>query len=162
VTRLLLVAATLVQSVLAGTNINGLVVTLPAWQETGARPWAEFSRHADLSRRGLTLYPVAAFLGLLLSIAAAVSFQRDRRRIAATPAPLYGGVLLSAAGLLVTAKAAPNMLSLRRLANNDEAGLRRALDGFHFWSNIRGVCQVLAFVANVWSLATIDRDSPRP
>jgi hypothetical protein len=160
VTRRLLVAATLVQSILAGTNVNGLLVTLPAWEEVGARSWAEFSRHADLSRRGLTLYPASAFLGLFLSLAAAISFRRDRRRLAASPVPVYGAVLMSAAGLLVTAKAAPNMLRLRRLASDDEAGLRQALSGFHFWSAVRGAFQVLGFVATVWSLATISRDSP--
>jgi hypothetical protein len=153
-TQRLVVAATLVQSVLAGTNVNGLVVSLPAWQQTGALPWAAFSRHADLSRRGMVLYPLSAFLGLVLSAAAVLSFRRDRARPRAAALPLYGAVLMDLGGLLVTVKAAPNMLRVRRLGD-DEAALQRALDGFQFWSNIRGVFQVLALVANVLSLARL-------
>jgi len=31
------------------------------------------------------------------------------------------------------------------------------LDGFQFWGNVRGVFQVLAFVANLWSLVVLSR-----
>lgn len=68
--------------------------------------------------------------------------------------PLHVAALMAAAGLLTTLKAAPNMLRVRRLGD-DEAALKRAMDGFQFWGNLRGLFQVLAFVGNVWSLAVL-------
>lgn len=43
------------------------------------------------------------------------------------------------------------MLGIARLG--DPAALQQAFDGFRFWGDIRGVCQVLAFFATVWALA---------
>ena len=63
-TRGLVIAATLVGSILAGTNVNRAVVEMPAWQQTGPLGWAAFSRHADLGRRAAILYPGSAFAGL--------------------------------------------------------------------------------------------------
>ena len=48
------------------------------------------------------------------------------------------------------------MLRLRRVGD-DEAALQWALNGFQFWSNIRGLFRALAFVASVWSLASVTR-----
>jgi hypothetical protein len=37
------------------------------------------------------------------------------------------------------------------------AALQQALDGFKFWSYIRGVCQISDFGANMWALVAILR-----
>jgi hypothetical protein len=126
---------------------------LPAWQKTGALEWGRFSRHADLER-GLFFYPAEAFSGAIFSGLAALSVRGDRSTPDAAKLPIYLAALLSLAGLLLTTRAAPNMLRVRHL-DDDAAGLQQALDGFEFWSRLRAVAQTGAFVANVFSLARL-------
>ncbi len=150
----LAILATLVDSILAGTNVNRALVEMPAWQKTGPLGWAAFSRHADLARNGALLYPFNAFAGAILSLAAVVSFRLNGSKPRAATIPIYLAPLLSIAGLLLTLKAAPNMLRIRHL-DDDVAALQQALNGFQFWGNIRGLFQFLAFVANLWSLVAL-------
>jgi len=58
-TILLLVPATLLGGVLAGSALDRVIVAGPAWHALGAAAWAEFSRHADLGT-GRIAYPVEA------------------------------------------------------------------------------------------------------
>ncbi len=150
----LVILATLVDSILAGTNVNRALVEMPAWQKTGARGWAAFSRHADLGQTGMLLYPLSAFASAILSLAAAVRFHLHGGEPSAAALPLHAAVLATIAGLVTTIKAAPIMLGVRNLGD-DTPALQQALDGFQFWGNIRGVLQVLAFVTNLWSLLAV-------
>jgi hypothetical protein len=149
-TRFLLAAATVLSGLLAGGNVDRAIVAMPAWEMVGAPAWAEFSRRADLVN-GLVLYPLEAIGAFLLILATAVSLHVDRAARAPITLPLGGAVVLAAGGLLCTLKAAPLMLSVGHL--DDPASLRQAFDGFHFWGDIRGAAQVLAFLATVWALA---------
>ncbi len=153
-TRGLALAASAVGGLLAGGNVDRLVVGFPAWRRVGTRAWADYSRHADLSANGMALYPFLAIGGATVSIAALASFRRDRRAPARAGLPLSAAAFLTIGGLLVTTQAAPNMLRLRRLGN-DRAALQRAFEGFYRWSAVRAVFQVLAFGANLWSLAAL-------
>jgi hypothetical protein len=153
-TRNLLIAATLFGGLLAGANIDRAIVQNSAWRDIGALAWAAYSRHADLSSRGFMLYPVLGIGGALLSVAAAVSLRRDKRAARYAALPIYAGAALTVGGLLVTTQAAPIMLSVATMGD-DPARLQQAMDGFAFWGGIRGVLQVLAFGANIWSLAAI-------
>ena len=153
-TRRLVVVATLVESILAGMNVDRAVVQMPAWQRTGPLHWAAYSRHADLARRAAILYPGSAFANLILRVAAAISYLGDAHRPPGAAVPLFGAALMAGCGLLTTIKAAPNMLRVPRLGD-DAAALQRAMDGFQFWGNVRGLFQVLAFVGNVWSLVAL-------
>ncbi len=148
--RALLAFALLFSGLLAGGNVDRAVAAMPAWQIVGATGWAEFSRHADLGN-GLFLYPVEAFGGALFALAAAIGFQFDRDALASVKVLLYASVVLAASGLLLTFEAAPIMLGIRDVA--DPAALARAFDGFWFWGNLRAICQVLAFVAQLVALA---------
>ena len=102
--RTLLGSATILNGILAGATADRFVVGIPALRKLGVRTWAEYSRHADLAPAGMAFYPTLAIGGTILTIAAAT---RDRRAIPAA--------VLAAAGLLVTFKAAPNMLVIRDL-----------------------------------------------
>ena len=148
----LVIDATVLHGFLAGGNAVRALVHMPAWRKVGPRAWAAFSRHADLGR-GLFLYPFEAIIGAVLSAGAAISFQFDP---AARPAalPRYLGAALAPAGLLATTQAAPKMLSLRRLGDDDPAALQRAFDGFERWGNVRGVAGV-SILANVWALMAV-------
>ncbi len=152
----LVIAATLVNSFLAAGNVNRAIVDMPAWQQTGPLAWAAFSRHADLATTAMILYPFEAFVGTLLSIAAAISFRRDRVARRWASVLVYGAALMGIGGLLATTQAAPVMLSVRDLGENAVA-LQQALNAFQFWGNVRGVFQVLAFIANLFSLVAISR-----
>jgi hypothetical protein len=150
----LAIAATLVNSLHAGGNVNRALVEMRAWQQTGPLGWAAFSRHADLGPTAMVLYPLAALAGAILSIAAVLSFRHGRGVPRSAAVPLYSAALLAIGGLLATTQAAPIMLSVRHLGD-DAPALQHALDGFQFWGNIRGVFQVLAFVANLWSVVAL-------
>ena len=90
----------------------------------------------------------------MLTAGAAISFQVDpAARLAALPR--YLGAALALAGLLATTQAAPKVLSLRRLGDDDPAALQRALDGFERWGNVRAVFQVLAFLVNMRTLLAV-------
>ena len=152
VTRNLVIAATLFGGILAGDNVDRIIVQMPAWRYVGARAWAAYSRKADLGN-GLILYPIVAIGGAILTIAAAIAFHFDKTAPRSAAVPMYGAVVSVIGGLLATIKAAPKMLSLRRI--DDEAGLQGAFNGFDRWTVVRAVPQVLAFVANLWSLVSI-------
>jgi hypothetical protein len=137
---------------LIGGIVDRALVGIPAWRVLGPDTWAQFSRHADLGR-GLIAYPVEAIGTTLLIVAAIVSFHRDRparRRIAV---PLYLAVAFSVAGLLITLKAAPIMLSL---GNNSLVSSKLAFTEFNYWGlYLRGAVDLLAFVCEIWALAAV-------
>jgi hypothetical protein len=154
-TRLLVMAATLVSGILAGGIIDRVIVGGPAWHELGAEAWVEYSRRADLWT-GLVAYPVEGIGATLLIVAAALSnyFDRSARREVALA--LYGVVALSIAGLLLTAKAAPIMLSLA--TPQSASANRHAFDEFFLWGlYFRGFADTLAFGALVWVLSNLTR-----
>jgi hypothetical protein len=146
----LLVAATVVSGLLAGMNVDRAVVAMPAWRRVGPVAWAEFSRRADLGN-GKVVYPAEAVGGFLLILAALTTALVEGRALGAAVLPLAVAAIFAAAGLVFTVKAAPFMLGIHSEA--DPARLARAFAGFLFWGNLRGVCQVMAFLACVWALA---------
>jgi hypothetical protein len=68
--------------------------------------------------------------------------------------PIYLSVVLVLGGLLATVKAAPIMMSLRRIGD-DTSALQKAFEGFRRWGNVRAIFQILAFLANVWALLAV-------
>jgi hypothetical protein len=160
ITREFIVAAALINGILASSNINRALIDMPAWHHVGAEDWAAFSRQADLSGRGMTLYPFEAFCGAILSMAAALSFRWTRTIPRSAALPIYGAVACTAAGLLATTQAAPIMLSVRNL--HDPIALQQALEGFTLWGGIRGAFQVLAYLGNVWALVAVGCSAPTP
>jgi hypothetical protein len=101
------------------------------------------------------LYPIEAFAGAFLTVAAAASHYFDRIARPAFAIPLCAAIVFSWCGLLLTIKAAPIMLGINEV--NDPAALQAAFDGFRFWGNIRGASQVLAFAALMWALRLLLR-----
>jgi hypothetical protein len=152
----LIVAATLLDGILAGGDVDRWLVGMPAWQTVGAVGWANYSRLADLGN-GLVLYPLLAIGGTLLSVGAAVSFARREKREISVGIPIYAAATLAIIGLLLTLKAAPFMLSLRHIGNEDAATLQHAFDQFEFWGGLRAVFQTLAFGSNLWSLTMVEK-----
>ena len=151
-----IVGATLANGLLAGGDVDRWLVGMPAWQSVGVVGWANYSRLADLGN-GFVLYPILAIAGTLLSLAAVVIFMRQAKHERVAAIPVYAAAALAVAGLLVTFKAAPFMLSLRHIGNEDVGLLQHAFDGFRLWGGVRTVLQTLGFGANLWSLAVIEK-----
>jgi len=160
ITHGLVVGATVLGGILAGGNVERAIVHMPAWRHVGAPAWAAFSREADLGN-GLIVYPLEAIGGAVLSIAAAITYHFDRSAPRTAAFPIYAAATMVAGGMLATTQAAPIMLSLRQ-PSNDSITLQRAFDGFEFWGGVRGVFQILAFGANLWSLVALLRPSTHP
>ena len=149
-----IVSATLANGLLAGGDIDRWLIGMPAWQSVGILAWANYSRSADLGN-GFVLYPILAIGGTLLSLAVVVVFIREGKHKCVVAIPVYAAAALAVAGLLMTLKAAPFMLSLGHIGNEDLVSLQHAFDGFRLWGGVRTVLQALAFGANLWSLAVI-------
>jgi hypothetical protein len=132
--RYLLLAAVLLSGLLAGLDVDRMFVAMPAWRVVGAEGWAQFSQHADLGN-GLLLYPLEAVGSVLFGLGAVVAFRFDHTAARAAALPLYAGLLLAIAGLLLTFKAAPVMLGIESKTDPEE--LRHAFEMFYFWGNIR-------------------------
>ena len=154
--RYLLLAAALLGGVLGGISADRLVVGFPAWRRLGAVAWAEYSRRADLGN-GLILYPAVAVGHAVLSILVAMALSRSAC-VSARPAA-YAAAAFAIVGLLATIRAAPFMLSLRQ-PGGDAAQAERAFSGFVFWSVPRAMAQLLAFVANLWTLTQLWPTTP--
>lgn len=153
-TRILLILATLIAGLLAGSNVDRAFVAMPAWQQIGALAWAEFSRHADLGN-GLILYPIEAIGGALLTIAAAIMVHFDRSSSRAAAVLIYAAALFALGGLVLTVKAAPMMLGIRGLS--ELGALQRSFEEFWYWGNLRAACQVFAFLLQLAALAVLLR-----
>ncbi len=150
-TVILLAAATFAGGLLAGANVDRAFVATHAWREVGVVGWAAFSRQADLGN-GLFLYPGEALLGAVLICAASAGCVVDRVR-GSLAIPVFAAAVLSMLGLALTLKAAPIMLGIKDLI--DPAALKTAFEAFHRWGNLRGICQVMAFAAEVWALSAL-------
>jgi hypothetical protein len=142
VTEVLTIAATVLSGVLAGAAADKAFVQLPARHRIGIVRYADYSRAADLGR-GLILYPILGAGAPILTIAAAAaSFFED----ATTGRPLLAAAaILAVAHVITTIQAAPKMLSLRRLPDQEEI-LAPVLHAFAQWTNIRAILQIATFL----------------
>lgn len=150
-TEVLAMLAAATGGIAAGFTIDRSIVALTAWRQLGAEAWAAFSRRADLGR-GLVLYPVVGVSTWLLSLATAVSYAtQDGPPTAA--AAVYSAGALSLLPAIATARAAPNMLKVRRTDAGEELSL--ALTRFTRWNHVRAASQTLCFAANLWALVAL-------
>ena len=151
-----LLGATFLTGLIAGGGVDRAFVAMPAWNQVGSLAWATCSRNADLGH-GLVLYPLEAIGSAGLAFAAAVSSAFDDARQGIKPLVL--AAVMASAALLVTTQAAPIMLGVGHL--DDPAAVQRAFEGFRYWGDIRGVCHVIAFVAELYAIAVMMSPHPR-
>lgn len=148
------VAAVVVHGLVAGISFDVAAVKLPTRRRIGAVAYAEFARGNDMGN-GIVVYPTIAILALLL-VAAATLAAYITHAPNLVMYPLLAACVGTVAHFACTAKAAPNMLSLRN-APDDEAFLANKLDAFATWHTYRAVFQFLTFVSLVWTLVTVSR-----
>jgi hypothetical protein len=150
-----LVAACAVTSgVIAGASFDVAAVKLPTRKRIGAVAYANFARGNDMGN-GIIVYPTIGILALLLIAGAtfAAYFLQARQTVLL---PLFAACAGTVASFLCTAKAAPNMLSLRHTAD-DEKLLTEKLDRFALWHTYRFAFQFLTFIATVCALVAISQ-----
>ena len=150
----LVVTAVVVNGLVAGISFDVAAVKLPTRQRIGVIAYARFARGNDMGN-GIVVYPTIAILALLL-VAAATIAAYLMRMSNAVMFPLFAACGGTIAHFLCTAKAAPNMLSLRNAAD-DEAFLASKLDAFATWHAYRALFQFLTFVALIWALVAISQ-----
>lgn len=150
----LAVIAVVVHGLIAGMSFDVATVKLPTRKRIGAVAYARFARGNDLGN-GIVVYPTIAILALFLVCATTVVSYFEHVSDAVM-LPLFAACGGTAAHFYCTAKAAPNMLRLRR-APEDEPLLEHTLDAFAAWHGYRALFQFLTFVALVWSLVAISQ-----
>ena len=148
----LVVAAVLVNGIVAGVSFDVGTVKLPTRSRIGVVAYAQFARGNDMGN-GIIVYPTVAILALLL-VAAATLVAYAMQVPGMIMWPLLAACAGTVAHFLCTAKAAPNMWSLRN-ASDDEAFLTRKLNAFATWHTCRAVFQFLTFVVLLWALVAV-------
>src|SRR5438128_3531412 len=108
----LLVAATVLNGILAGGSVIKSVVELPARRTMGLPAMAAYHRAADL-RTGFLIYPALGLGAPALTIALGITFVLDPTVPTTAASFAYLAAAFSAAHVFATTRAAPNLLRLR-------------------------------------------------
>jgi hypothetical protein len=145
----LTVMTVVVHGLIAGVSLDVATVKLPTRRRIGAIAYARFARGNDMGN-GLIVYPAIGILALML-VAGTTLTAYVLHAPQTVMLPLLAACAGTIAHFLCTAKAAPNMLSLRH-APDDEIFLTAKLDVFAKWHAYRAVFQLLTFVAMIWAL----------
>jgi hypothetical protein len=148
----ILMLTTFIHGLEAGLCFDVALVKLPIRHRIGSIPYANFARGNDLGN-GIIVYQIIGVSGLLVVFASAILayIQEQPHTILY---PLCVSTLATILASFGTAKAAPIMLSLKKLPN-DEQLLRQKLDRFARWHNFRTTFQIIAFIALIWTLANL-------
>ena len=145
----LIVIAVIVHGLVAGISLDVATVKLPTRKRIGEIAYAQFARGNDMGN-GIIVYPTIAILALILVAGATLAAYFSHE-----PAPVMLPLLAACGGTIAhffcTAKAAPNMLSLKH-APDDQTFLAGKLNQFAKWHAFRTLFQFLTFVAVVWAL----------
>jgi hypothetical protein len=148
----LAIAATALDGLLAGASLDQSIKQLPARRRIGAIAYSVYARAADLGN-GLLWYPLLGIGAALLTIVAAVmAFAQSAP--SAVALPLYLAAVTSLAHSFTTSRAAPIMLSQRRVAD-DESALRAIFARFERWQTARAILQAATFALMLWALVAI-------
>jgi hypothetical protein len=146
---LLIALATAMNGLLAGLNVDTVLVKLPARRRIGAVAYATFARGNDLGN-GLLVYPLLGIGAALLTVLAALFAFVSHARMEVV-LPLSLATLLSLLHTFATTRAAPIMFNLKNTPD-DEVLLAAKLDRFARWHTVRATLQVVAFFILLWGL----------
>lgn len=140
--------------IIAGTSTDVAFVKLPTRRRIGTVAYAQFARGNDLGN-GLVVYPllgITAFISTFGTTVLALFFIL----MSVAMLPLYLACFFTVAHTLTTAKAAPLMLSLRNV-KDEESLLKQKLDRFAFWHALRTVFQIVTFICWIFALILINK-----
>ena len=146
-------AATVGNGLLAGLSLNKSVVELPAGKRLGSVAFSRFSREADL-RNGLPLYAALGVVTPVLTVLGA-AWMMAAGGLAVVELWLTASAgVLSVAHLAATGGAAPKMLRIGKLGEDEDA-LNEVYARFRRWQAARAILQVAAFVVVVAVLGAL-------
>jgi hypothetical protein len=148
----LLIAALVVTSMGAAASFDQLVKQVRARHRIGVVAYSAYSRAADFHTGILYYAPIIVGWVVLIPAAAIVGWAdgASGQRALALASMLAG----LAAHVLVTAlRAAPILLSQRRIPPDDEAALAIVFRRFQRWHGLRTAIDVATLAATVWALA---------
>jgi hypothetical protein len=149
----LIALACLISGLQAGGNIYRYLIEVPAWRQLSIVNWGEYSRNADL-KNGIILFPLQAISAFLLLITVSIIAVKNKDVFRNTSLWIHAASVFALLGLGLTFFAAPIMLSVKTMGNDPEL-LQEAFNRFHFWGSLRGVVQVLSFIACIIAMARI-------
>jgi hypothetical protein len=154
----LLVAATIVDGLLAGASMDQSVEQLPARHRIGVRAYHAYTQASHMANGRFWLIPLG-IVGPILRVAASLWVYR---------LGLAGGAVLSV-GIAAVLAIGHLLLTLRAGSINwaltpwlpperqikDELELATILQRFEHWQAVRASVQLLTFVAGVWALVAV-------
>src|SRR5258706_13290271 len=110
-----LTIACVLSGFLAGENIYRYVLEVPAWRHINIINWGEYSRHADLSYRGIFLLPAEAIVSAILLIVSSIIISSHKNSPRLVTWVVHSATVFALIGLGFTFFAALYMLSVRTL-----------------------------------------------
>ena len=146
--------AVIADGLLAGGNIDRLLVATPAWRHIGLVGWADFTRSADLGN-GAIVYPAMALGGTALVVLALIVFIVTGRQPRRAWLPVSLAAVLMCAALPCSLLATPYMMSLHHIGDQDPTQLQRAYDGAHYWGRLQSFLHLAAFLAELWAMSAL-------
>jgi len=148
-----LLAAALVNGLIAGASLDRSAVQLPARRKIGVRAYSAYSVAHELEGVGLIWYPVLGIGSALLTIAAAAIAAATGISLL-HGSPIYLAAIAAVLHSAATARAAP--LNFRqRSAQGDETELARIIGSFERWHAARAVLQLASFAGTLVALASL-------
>ncbi len=146
---ILIITATALNGILAGSSLNQSIKQLPSRHRIGMIAYSAYSRASDLGN-GILWY---AFLGVSAAVLTITTvfvghFYRLPEYIMV---PIYFAGILAVMHSLITIHAAPINFSQRKVIK-DQFALERVFNRFEKWQTIRAVLQVLNFIVMLWVL----------
>ncbi|MGV1007290.1 MAG: hypothetical protein ACOYBY_01630 [Dermatophilaceae bacterium] len=152
-TRGLVLAATALSGVVAGTSVDTGLVQLPAWRRAGPEAWAAHVRES--LRVALPWYTTLGITTAVANVTAAVAVHQDDEAPPSASMWTKVAAVLVIAHLLASARAGPNMVKARDTHAPDS--LRGALDSFVRWHGLRTGIDAATFAADLWSFASVSK-----
>jgi hypothetical protein len=147
----LLIAALVVAAMGATASLDQLVKQLRARHRIGVIAYAAYSRAADF-HTGIPYYaPIVVGWVVLIpaAVIAGLTEGATGSRAIALGAMLAGLLM----HVLVTGlRAAPILLSQRKLSADDEPALTRLFDRSAYWHRVRTIIDVATLGASIWAL----------
>lgn len=141
----LLILSILTNGILAGASLDISFKQLPSRHRLGVISYTKFVRTADLGN-GKILYPILGIGSALLTLITFVSFFIKYSHLYIDTIPLIGATVLTILHLLCTTKAAPILLSVKKIPNEKRL-LERAILRYEKWQLCKSIIQVLIFIS---------------
>ncbi|HME54154.1 MAG TPA: hypothetical protein VKM55_18155 [Candidatus Lokiarchaeia archaeon] len=153
-TVIFLLIAAILNGLLGGSSFDKALVSLPARKKIGAITFATYSRANDLGR-GLIVYPILGIGAPILTIVGFIMVLFDHESPWGLIVIAGIAASLSIAHIVTTSRAAPIMLGLKNLGDDDDINIASILDRFTRWHVVRAILQVSTMIFSILALVVL-------